>query len=89
MSNSIPGVIDELLARAQNDSDLRGRLLADPRGTIAAETGMVVPADWAIVAKENGPDVELGFVNDELPEDYLELVAGGNLGNDPNSICGS
>jgi hypothetical protein len=78
MADSIQGTVDELLARAQSDSDLRARLLADPRGTIAAETGMTVPADWALVATDNGGVVELGFENGELPEEYLAIVSGGN-----------
>jgi hypothetical protein len=77
MASNVPGAIDELLARAQNDSALRAALLADPRGTIEAETGLTVPADWAIVAVEKGDSIELDFANGELPSDYLDLVAGG------------
>jgi len=78
MASDIKGTVDELLARAQNDSDLRARLLADPRGTINAETGMTVPADWALVASDKGGVIELDFENGELPEEYLAIVAGGN-----------
>ncbi len=77
MSRDITFAIDNLVAEANNDADLRARLLADPRGTIGAETGMTVPADWAIIARESNGMVELAFENDELPEEYLELVAGG------------
>jgi hypothetical protein len=87
MSDNVQGAIDALLERAATDPALRDRLLADPRGTITAETGMSVPADWDLVARESDGTVTLGFANDQLPEDYLELVAGGNLGMDPNSIC--
>jgi hypothetical protein len=78
MATNVPSAIDELLARAQSDSALRAALMADPRGTIEAETGMAVPADWAIVAVEKGDSIELDFANGELPADYLDLVAGGN-----------
>jgi hypothetical protein len=78
MASNVPSGVEELLARAQNDSALRASLLADPRGTIEAETGMAVPADWAIVAIDKGGSIELDFENGELPADYLDLVAGGN-----------
>lgn len=78
MSDSKMPEIDALLERAQGDADLRERLLADPRGTIKAETGMNVPDDWAIVATDNAGTVELAFANGELPEAYLEMVSGGS-----------
>ena len=78
MTNHITFAIDNLVAKANDDAELRARLLADPSGTIAAETGMTVPADWAIVARESNGMVELAFENDELPADYLELVTGGD-----------
>lgn len=77
MSDSIQGSIDALLARAAGDPELQARLLDDPRGTIQAETGMTVPADWNIEARESAGAMELGFANDELPDDYLALVSGG------------
>ena len=77
MSSQITSAIDALVARANRDTDLRERLLADTRGTIGAETGMTVPEDWAIMARESNGMVELAFADDELPDDYLELVAGG------------
>jgi len=80
MSNPNMSAIDALVARAADDADLRARLLDDPRGTIQAETGMTVPADWSIVASENAGSVELGFANGELPEEYLEMVSGGTQG---------
>ena len=61
MSHTPQGAIDALLVRAQSDAALRERLIADPKSTIEAETGMTVPADWAIVARDNGGSVELGF----------------------------
>lgn len=78
MSNN-PATITDLLTRAGADSALRDRLVADPKGTIAAETGMTVPADWDIVADiHDGGNVVLEFENGELPEEYLAVVSGGN-----------
>jgi len=82
MSNPNMSAIDALIARAADDADLRARLLDDPRGTIQAETGMDVPAEWAIVASENAGSVELAFANGELPEEYLEMVSGGSSCNE-------
>jgi hypothetical protein len=79
MAEGIAGNIDGLMARTRSDADLREQMLADPKATIQAETGMTVPADWAIVASVNdGGHVVIEFENGELPDDYLELVAGGN-----------
>ena len=88
MSHTPQGAIDALLARADSDEALRERLLTDPKAAIEAETGLTVPADWAIVARANGSSVELGFENDELPEDYLELVAGGDYVSNSGSGSG-
>ena len=81
MSDSPQGAIDALLVRAGSDPSLRARLLDDPRGTIQAETGITVPADWNIEARESAGAVELGFADDALPDDYLELVSGGSGGS--------
>ncbi len=80
MANPITSAIDALVVEANSDAALRARLLTDPRGTIAAETGMTAPDNWSIIARENNGMVELAFENDELPDDYLELVAGGISG---------
>ena len=45
-----------------------------------------VPADWAIVCRiDNNGNVALGFANDQLPEDYLDMVSGGIGGLPPGS----
>ncbi len=77
MGDDIPATIDELMARIQGDERLRQQMLADPKATILAETGMTVPDDWAVISRENNGMVELAFENDELPDDYLEVVSGG------------
>ena len=50
---------------------------------------MTVPDDWNIVITDNADGtMEIGFVNDEVPDDYLDLVSGGitNIA-DVNSGC--
>ena len=75
---SIESTINDLTARANADEALRARLDADPQGTIQAETGMTVPADWNIVIIDNADGtIEIGFANDEVPDEYLALVSGG------------
>ena len=84
MSNEIFTAIDALIGRANSDSELRARLIADPTATITAETCMTVPAEWDIVSSEAADgSVSLGFVNDELPMEYLELISGGAGCTDP------
>jgi hypothetical protein len=81
MSNDVQGSIDQVLARAKDDLDFRDLLLTNPKEAIFKETGMSVPADWDIVSRidDNG-HVAISFANDELPEDYLEVVSGGHGG---------
>ena len=90
MSNNSPGPIDALVTRAEGDPALRDRLISDPKGTILAETGMKVPDDWAVVARDVSGSIVLGFEGDELPDAYLELVSGGDwsdISHDPSSWC--
>jgi hypothetical protein len=81
LSDNIQGSIDGILARAQSDTDFRDLLLTNPKAAIFEATGMSVPADWNIVSSlNNAGHVELEFENGELPEDYLEMVSGGDSG---------
>ncbi len=81
------GAVDELVARANEDPALRDRLIADAKATIAAETGMVVPDDWDLIAVAADDGISFEFVNGELPADYLELVAGGSISSQKYSTC--
>lgn len=75
--SEVMGAVELLIARSTADSALRQRLLGDPKGTITTETGLAVPDDWDLVAHENGEVVTIEFANGEIPDDYLQLVAGG------------
>tara|TARA_B110000285_G_scaffold228448_2_gene291448 strand:+ start:189 stop:485 length:297 start_codon:yes stop_codon:yes gene_type:complete len=71
-------LVNGVCARAASDAGLKARLLADPSGTLASETGLTIPDDWEIMASEASDGtvrVELG--NEDIPEEYLELVSGG------------
>ena len=89
MSQDIPGVIDSLMARTQTDDDLRARMLDNPKATIQEETGMTVPAEWSILASvHDAGHVVIEFENGELPDDYLDVVAGGNYVSNSGSGSG-
>ena len=71
-------LVNGVCASAANNADLKERLLADPRATLAEETGLSIPEDWDLVASEvaNGT-VRVELVNEDIPEEYLQLVSGG------------
>lgn len=71
------GAVDALVTRANADPALRDRLMADAKATIEAETGMVVPSDWDLVAVLHDDGIVFQLINDELPDEYLQLVSGG------------
>ena len=79
-------LVDDVCASAANDANLKARLLTDPRATLAQETALTIPDDWELVASEapNGT-VRIELVNDEIPEDYLDLVSGGCSGG--SNVC--
>ncbi len=84
-------LVNDVCARAASDADLKARLLADPRATLAQETELIIPDDWELVASEAADGtVRVDLVNYDIPEEYLELVSGGgeedsDCQNDPNS----
>ena len=71
-------LVNGVCARAARDAGLKARLLADPRATLAQETGLTIPKDWELEVSE-APDgtVQVGLANEDIPEEYLELVSGG------------
>jgi hypothetical protein len=57
---------------------LKARLLADPRATLTEETGLTIPKDWELVAREAADGtVRVELTNENIPEEYLQLVSGG------------
>jgi hypothetical protein len=71
-------VVNGVCARASSDADLKARLLADPRATLTEETGLTIPEDWELVASEAADGtVRVELANEDIPEEYLHLVAGG------------
>ncbi len=71
-------LVDEVCARAGSDAGLKARLLADPRATLAQEAALTIPNGWELVASEatNGT-VRVELANEDIPEEYLDLVSGG------------
>ncbi len=65
-------------ATAASDPDLRERLLADPAGTITADTGVAIPDGVIVTATEN-PDgsVTLAIAEGSIPDDLLAGLSAG------------
>jgi len=56
MADSWREALHHLLARARTDDELRGRLRADPKGTLAGEAGIDVPEGVSVVVVEDTPE---------------------------------
>jgi len=81
-------LVEAVCHRARGDKKLKTALLEDPRGTLQRETGLTIPVDWDLAASESADGAVLvELVNDEIPEQYLELVQGGDRTNPPPSLC--
>ena len=81
-------LVEELCLRANQDEGLKERLLADPHATIESETGIQIPDGWIIAATSLADGTEnVDLANEEIPEEYLELVSGGlpESSTDPGS----
>ena len=65
--------------KAAEDDDFRARLVADPRATMEAETGLRFPADYRLhVHEESATDAHLVLPpKPELSRDQLDRIAGG------------
>ncbi|MCS6960035.1 MAG: NHLP leader peptide family RiPP precursor [Pseudanabaenaceae cyanobacterium SKYGB_i_bin29] len=80
-------VIAQLLARAATDANLRAEMLADPRGVIARETGLTIPAETNVTVLEQTADrayfviprATAEVTDRELSAQELEAVAGGQF----------
>jgi len=78
MKSNPMDLVESVCQRARGDKELKAALLADPRGTLQRETGLTIPAGWDLAASESADGaVQVELVNDEIPEQYLELVQGG------------
>jgi hypothetical protein len=84
-------LVKQLCARASQDEELKSRLFADPRAILEAETGITFPVGWQVVAAvQVDGRVTVDLANEEIPNDYLELVSGGvppDSTNPGNSSC--
>ena len=71
-----------LCVSAASDASLKARLLADPRATLVEETSLTIPDGWELAARE-APDgtIRVELVNEEIPDEYLELISGGCTGD--------
>ena len=65
--------------KAAEDDDFRARLVADPRATMEAETGLRFPADYRLhVHEESATDAHMVLPpKPELSRDQLDRIAGG------------
>ena len=70
---------DRILSRAAEDDNFRAHLIADPRATIAAETGQTIPDGFDVVVHEDSATTAHLVLppSPQLTEVELEAVAGG------------
>ena len=81
-------LVDAVCVSAASDASLKARLLADPRATLVEETSLTIPDGWELAARE-APDgtIRVELVNEEIPDEYLELISGGCTGGESNPFC--
>lgn len=71
-----------LIAKAQADESFRQALLSNPKATIEAELGAIMPEGLQVKVVEETADtlyLVLPAVEDELSESDLDSIAGGAL----------
>ena len=80
-----------ILTKAEEDSDFRTRLLADPKGTVEAELGVTTPDALSFhIHEETATDLHLILPADKrLHQEDLKAVAGGNWVNQGIDAGGS
>ena len=68
-----------ILSKAEEDSDFRAHLIADPRAAISAETGQTIPKGFDVVVHEDSTTTAHLVLppSPKLTEAELEKVAGG------------
>ena len=88
MKSNPMDLVEAVCQRARGDAELKAQLLADPRGALQRETGLTIPDGWDLAASESAEGaVQVELVNEEIPEQYLALVQGGDRDNPPPSLC--
>ena len=70
---------DRILSRAAEDGNFRAHLIADPRATIAAETGHTIPDGFSVVVHEDSATTAHLVLppSPKLTESEMETIAGG------------
>ena len=65
--------------KATEDDDFRARLVADPRATVEAETGLRFPDDYRLhVHEESATDAHMVLPpKPELSQEQLDRITGG------------
>ena len=72
----------QILSKAEEDSDFRARLIADPRAAIASEVGTAIPEGFDVAVHEDSATTAHLVLppSPQLTEDELERATGGWLG---------
>ena len=83
-------LMEKLIARAQADTDFRGRLVANPNSALKEAFDLEIPGDFNVVVHED--DARTAHLvlpsSQELTDAQLEQASGGNNGwCDPNLWC--
>ena len=69
----------QILSKADEDSDFRAHLIADPKAAISAEIGANIPDGFDVVVHEDGATTAHLVLppSPTLTEAELEMIAGG------------
>jgi hypothetical protein len=69
---------DRILSRADEDSEFRALLIADPRAAISSETGATIPGSFDVVVHEDSATTAHLVLppSPQLSQAELEKVAG-------------
>ena len=63
--------------KATDDSEFRARLMADPKGTVEQECGIIFPDDYTFhVCEETATDTYMVLPQSQLTTQELQAVAG-------------
>ena len=71
---------DQVLSRAEEDSDFRARLIADPKAAIASEIGATIPDGFDVAVHEDSATTAHLVLppSPRLTDAELAQVSGGN-----------